>query len=677
MAHITVFIDESGNFQEKDEWLVSGVAIPIRYHEANLKIIESSMKGFPKSVGLVDRADCHLSELRRKYAACGLPREQTPEQIAEVLLDRFAQHNPRYVTAMGRAGAQNAREETYRLLLQDVLWLTQSVLYRDTDTESLDVVVSSRTIDGNLTTNELDIERDVLSPLHTAVQHGLVSLGMFDLLHHKRIHLYLVQANDCWGTVIADFIANLVRNRNHEECQRLVDKYGVELFESLNSMEERRALVAESDSDIGSALYLWSLAASSQHSSHTRVQAGFLRLVKQIVSSRHALAPLYIVDGLIERLHRCKLPDGDSGRLRALQMLCDNLEQLYQQNGTVIRSSALALYRLRAYMTLLCARLGQSSKGEQLQSRQPEVEPIAMAEPSSLELLFTNISAQVELKLTMLDYTQAMAEAQRAMRLAQHLQGHWKDWMSDLRDEGVVPDETMTGTIIARAQGQLHRVQVYVLAPNETESLLKVADDIRVIGELADRERHVLVHALLKAGQAHEALSLQVMKMASGNHTPWDIYWMLRAMNDSALMTPDSRPCAELVVQFVEPALQQVDPDGIIMSLVFREAWLLCQLYPGCGLRAFDGLQQGAAQQQGEGHSAERLVRKVSYDIFPQWLKGQQLPLPHYLQNMRSYPPEAVQQAMVFMTAAQESIDRMKLEEPNHRLLAFRQWLPW
>ncbi len=675
MAHITVFIDESGNFLEKEEWLVAGVAIPVRYNDVSTKLLESSMRGFPKSVGLTDRSECHLSVLRQRYTASGLPREQTPEQIAEVLLNRFAQHIPKYVVAMGRSGGQNAREETYRLLLQDVLWLTQSVLYRETDIETMDVVVSSRTIDGCLATDELDIERDVLQPLHTAVQHGLVSLGMYDLLHHKRIRLYLVQANDCWGTVVADFVANLVHNRGYEECQRLIDRYDVELFESLNSMEERRALVAESDSDIGSALYLWSLAESSQHSSHTRVQAGFQRLAVQIVNSRHALAPLYIVDGLIERLHRCRLPDGDSGRLRALQTLCTNLEELYQQKGSAVRSTALALYRLRAYMSLLCARLGQSSKGEQLQSRQPEVEPVALAEPSSLELLFTNVSAQVELKLTMLDYENALSDAHRAMRLARNLQGHWEGWMADMRREGVMPDTNLTGTIIARAQGQLHRVQVYHLTPDEKESLLGVAQEIRTSGDIRDRERQVLVHALLKAGQAQQAVPLQVMKIASGNHTLWDIYWLLRAINDSALMAPESRPCAELIVQYVIPALQQVDPDGIIMSLVFREAWLLCQLYPECGLRAFDGLQQGAAQQ--DGHSAERLIRQVSYDVFPQWLHGQQLPLQHYLFNMHDYPPESLQQAMAYMTRAQESIDKMKLEEPYHRLLAFRQWLPW
>ncbi len=675
MAHITLFIDESGNFFEKEEWLVAGVAIPVRYHELSTKLLESTMRGFPKSVGLTDRSDCHLSELRQRYSSTGLPREQTPEQIAEVLFNRFAQHSPKYVTAMGRAGAQNAREETYRLLLQDVIWLTQSVLFRDTDIETMDVVVSSRTIDGILATDELDIERDVLQPLHTAVQHGLVSLGMYDLLHHKRIKLHLVQANDSWGTVVADFVANLVHNRGHDDCQALINRFEIETFESLNSMEERRALVAESDSDIGSALYLWSLAESSQHSSHTRVQAGFQRLAVQIVNSRHALAPLYIVDGLIERLHRCRLPDGDTGRLRALQTLCTNLEDIYQQKGLAVRSTALALYRLRAYMTLLCARLGQSSKGEQLQSKQPEVEPVALAEPSSLELLFTNISAQVELKLTMLDYGNALAEAHRARRLAQNLQSHWEGWMADMCREGVMPDTSLTGTIIARAQGQLHRVQVYHLTPDEKEGLLGVAQEIRASGDIHDRERQVLVHALLKAGQAQQAVPLQVMKIASGRHTLWDIYWLLRSINDSALMAPESRPCAELIVQYVIPALQQVDPDGIIMSLVFREAWLLCQLYPECGLRAYDGLQQGAAQQ--DGHSAERLVRQVSYDVFPQWLNGQHIPLPHYLLGTRSYPPEALQQALAYMTRAQESIDKMKLDEPHQRLLVFRQWLPW
>ncbi len=677
VANITLFVDESGDFTEKEEWLVSGVAIPYRYGTNNKKLIESTMKGFPKTVGLIDRADFHMTELRQRYQQTGLPREQSPEQIAEALFYRFSKFKPRYITAVGRAGSLNAREETYRLLLQDILWLTQSRLYRDTDVETIDVVVSSRTTNGTLSTDEEDIERDVLRPLQDAVRHGLLSIGMYDLLHHNRIHVHIVQANECWGTVVADFVANIVHNRQHETCGRLVTLFDIELFDSLNKLEERRALVAEADSDFSSALYLWSLVESSHHSSEAKVQAAFTRLTQQIASSRHALAPLYIVDGLIERLHRCRLPNGDSGRLAALRSLCRSLEDYYQHSETSVRSMALALYRLRAYMTLLCARLGQSSLGEQLQLGQPEVEAIVMSEPSTLELLFTNISGQIELKLTMLQYQEALNCAQRAVTMAKRLQEHWDLWLQEMDSCSQASGYTAESTTVVRALGQLHRVMTYAYTPNDVEPLLNIAKTLSTPKVIRDRDRHVLVHCMLKAGQPTEALRLQVIQMTTGSHTIWDVYWLLRAINDVALSDAENRPSAELIAEHVQTAMHQVDHDGTVMSLICRESWLFGQLYPECGLRVGEALSQGQAMARGEGHSAERLLRLVSFDVFQQWLKEQQTPLPQYLLHIDDYPPEARQSAVIYMSAIQKCIDKMDNDTPYARLHMFRRWLPW
>ena len=201
----TLYIDESGDFEsQKGQWVLSGVLLPDLFDRCEKKLSDK-FKLIPKDLGLNSIKDFHLTEFRTHYSTA------TAFNMAQQTLNKLEETNLKYnflaVVNYSKISMQE-KEKTYRLMLLDLLGVCETVIAGDDAIDHLDLIIATRTIDGELQTSASDIKHEVVNSLPAALEVDLVTRGMVDLVG-RHISVKLMQANKSWGLVCADFIANL------------------------------------------------------------------------------------------------------------------------------------------------------------------------------------------------------------------------------------------------------------------------------------------------------------------------------------------------------------------------------------------------------------------------------------------------------------------------------------
>jgi len=227
----TLYIDESGDFvSERGQWLISGVLLSDTYENCE-KFLKSTMSNVPRELGLESIKQFHLTKFRRHG-------NETAVSMAKIVLDKLKNLPCDYhclATINYTRATLSSREKTYRLMLSDLLALCETVVPEDEVIENLDFVVATRTIDGVLATRISNINEEIIKSLPVALEVDLATKGMVDLIG-KHIKVRMDFANNSWGLVCADFIANLnYHNRKEHEKKYLsnLSKEGkFSLFES-------------------------------------------------------------------------------------------------------------------------------------------------------------------------------------------------------------------------------------------------------------------------------------------------------------------------------------------------------------------------------------------------------------------------------------------------------------
>ncbi len=253
----TLYIDESGDFESKrGQWVLSGMLFSDTYENCE-KFLTSKFSDTPKKLGLKSIKDFHLTEFRRDYGHI------QAVDMAKQVLNKLNSLSFNYYCLAAinyTKSSLSDREKTYRLMLADLLSLCETVIPDDDVIESLDLVVASRTIDGQLQTSISNINQEIVNSLPIALEVDLATKGMVELIG-KHIKVKMDYANNSWGLVCADFLANLnYHNKKKVEKSYLNElaaqgKYS--LFESFGGYEIRRANIAERDNDYVLALYRW------------------------------------------------------------------------------------------------------------------------------------------------------------------------------------------------------------------------------------------------------------------------------------------------------------------------------------------------------------------------------------------------------------------------------------
>lgn len=254
---ITIYVDESGDFTTtKGRWLLAALVVPEEYEVANRKLI-NALSGFPAEFGYKGIQSLHLTEIRKAEGS------SIAVSKANTFIER-ALSVSRYASLIGTINHSKVqvsdRETTYRMMLVDLLSMLESALPEGDVLEKLDLVIAKRTINGvPQTTNEV-MRKDVLRNLPQSLEVDLASRGIVDLLGRK-VNVHLEYANDSWGLVAADFLANILYNGNKKPESRLIegwlDTSKLTLLKSFSQLDRRRALVAELNGNHLLAITRW------------------------------------------------------------------------------------------------------------------------------------------------------------------------------------------------------------------------------------------------------------------------------------------------------------------------------------------------------------------------------------------------------------------------------------
>jgi hypothetical protein len=253
----TLYIDESGDFQsERGQWIISGVLFCEKYENCE-NILRSKFSTAPNELNLTSIKDFHLTEFRRNYG-----HDEAVTMAKKVLhkLDSLPFEYHFLTTINYSKTSLSNREKTYRLMLADLLSLCETVLDENKNIDKLDLIVATRTIDGILQTNISNIQQEIINSLPVAFEVDLATKGMIDLIG-KHINIKMDYANNSWGLVCADFLANLTYH-NQKEYEKKYFKHLTEIgkytnFESFGDFETRKANISERDKDYVLALYRW------------------------------------------------------------------------------------------------------------------------------------------------------------------------------------------------------------------------------------------------------------------------------------------------------------------------------------------------------------------------------------------------------------------------------------
>jgi hypothetical protein len=253
----TLYIDESGDFETpRGQWVLAGVLISDSYADCE-KMLTNKLIDMPKELGLKSIKDFHLTEFRRGFGhdvAVNMAKK-VYNKLNGLSVDYHAIASINFTKS-----SLSNREKTYRLMLADILAVCETTIPEDQVITKLDLVVASRTIDGKLQTTISNINQEIIESLPFALEVDLATKGLVDLMG-KNIKVHMTYANESWGLVCADFLANLnYHNRknnekNFLEALRQEGKYS--LFESFGNFDVRRAHVAERNKDYVLALYRW------------------------------------------------------------------------------------------------------------------------------------------------------------------------------------------------------------------------------------------------------------------------------------------------------------------------------------------------------------------------------------------------------------------------------------
>ena len=340
----TLYIDESGDFEtQRGQWVLSGVLFADTYENCE-KLLINKLSSVSKQLGCESIKDFHLTEFRQIHG------HKIAVDMAKTFLTKLntLPFNHHFLATINYTKSSlSHREKTYRLMVSDLLALCETVIPENEAIEHLDLIIATRTIDGERQTWESDVDKDIIQSLPKALEVDLATKGMVDLIG-SHIKVKLQQANKSWGLVCADFIANLTYNNRNKNEIELFDEFKQQgkysLFESFGGFEVRRANIAERDQDYVLSLYRWlvlSLKKDTREHAHVATQ----RLLGDIFKKRGTSGHRASLDALIERLWRNhNTPELYQKLSEILRFFEKEIEEFFSQSSQVQED---IIFRLR------------------------------------------------------------------------------------------------------------------------------------------------------------------------------------------------------------------------------------------------------------------------------------------------------------------------------------------
>ena len=432
----TLFVDESGHFgygdNRREDWIVGGVLCPMARKDAE-KQIGNRLNPVPSQYGLGGRGDMHRTELNRK--AQSHDSDWTFGRISDLTGTLFktvqsvakdtqflAVHNPQ------QQGVQDP-EDTYRMMLLDLIGLADAALPTDQTLDSLQLCIATRTSreQGRMSTRH-DLEA-VLERIQDAVEVDLASRGLLGVLDDD---LYLQQQTRSWMLTVADFWCNTVYNMHHEHPKALVDDLvasnRARIFTTSTSTDRRirRAHVAERDGSYGLALYRWA-ALDLTGGARTLQNRAMERLCQHVTAAARSPRPAFetVIEMLWQEFGESERYDPFIGSLKRVQ-------QAVQQVAGEPPSAQLEaiLFRIRSMIHLAKNRDGQTDQAREVGMVQKEAERQLVQDPANFALVLDSQLNRIHTLQHTLDH-QAAFEVAKTHRDRVQMYGELWDLYED------------------------------------------------------------------------------------------------------------------------------------------------------------------------------------------------------------------------------------------------------
>jgi hypothetical protein len=535
--NFTLFIDESGDFESsRGEWLISGVLFEGEKSLVDQKLTQK-LKDLPKQFDLSSIKDFHLTEFRQNFGhtqALNLASDfiqaikKTGLSFRCAVVFNSAKHN------------LSDREKTYRAMLSDMLAMIDNILPPDQEMSSLDLVVATRTISGKLQTTLKDINTDIINRLPTSLEYDLASLGLTNLIG-KNLKVKQDYANNLWGLVFADFIANLSyhkkRQRENEilfELERASQYFS---FEAFGNHSERRARVAERNQDFVTSTFLWLLIRQSSKTNAKSNQEETLGVIRRLYLNSGSTGFSISIESILEKIWRHFSRRYD---YQTSISVMEDLGSLLNLFGKTVSHDLMSpiLFRIRNFMILIMNHIADTNSAATLISIQRETLSSVGLNPEKLSLPFDFYLIELEYYVNLMDFKKASQKSVSYKKLINSYKDVW-----ELFNEDEDSHAFYHSTFWIKSEMANLRIEILSASKGELElSLIQNRyEELKFfISHPLDlsRLKNFYLLFLLRNNHFHVAIELigDPLEVISNKRvSPFDLFWLLNTYNAARL----------------------------------------------------------------------------------------------------------------------------------------------
>lgn len=559
----TLYIDESGDFSSaRGQWIISGVLFCEKYENCE-NILRSKFSTAPNELNLTSIKDFHLTEFRRNYG-----HDEAVSMAKKVLhkLDSLPFEYHFLTTINYSKTSLSNREKTYRLMLADILSLCETVLDENKNINKLDLVVATRTINGVLQTNVSNIQEDIINSLPIAFEVDLATRGMIDLIG-KHINIKMDYANNSWGLVCADFLANLTYH-NQKENEKEYFKHLIEIgkytnFESFGDFETRRANISERDKDYVLALYRW-LKIINKNSLNEMSSEIIQRILIKIFNNKGTTGSYISFEALIERLWRNHNKSSQYNELSSIiRVLEEQLIIFFNKN--LITNFEAYLFRIRNILLIIYNHLGNTKDAIEITNKQNSSIYKLISNPEYFDLVLNFKSIEIEIYVNCLEFKKALELSNTYIKTINTYKDIW----------GLMVEEDLEEFEKSRAFIKSKMIEFRIaLLNNKTDINL---DSLRTkLSNKYDLSRfeNYKIMLLLKQNKPKIALDYYTLLIKSNKNIKlnlFDLFWFIKVVNETLFESISINK--EEIKNVVEKQIAYINTNdkGHPLDLIFRE----------------------------------------------------------------------------------------------------------
>ena len=534
--NFTLYIDESGDFKtNRGQWVLSGILFAEKFEDCE-KHLTNKLKGMPNELGVKSMKDFHLTEFRRDYGheVAVEMADKTIAKLDKLSIDYYCLAAINYSKA-----SLSDREKTYRLMLADVIALCDTVIEDHQVISKLDLVVATRTIDGELQTSESNINQEIIQSLPLALEVDLATKGLVQLIG-KHINIHMEYANNSWGLICADFLANLNYHNKRPNEKKILDnldnKGRYYLFESFGGFEIRKANIAERNKDFNLSLYRWLIIHHKKLDIDKSKQA-IQRLLHKLFNLRGTTGKDIAFEAVLDRLWRAfNLIEQHSEFVDVLKLLEDSLQRYCCINK--VNYIDKYLFRLRNLLLIVFNHLGRTVDASELSKLQHIAIPKLALNPENFQMILDFKASEIEIYVNSMNFEEALNLSKQYCTLIKNYKSVWQ-----LLIEGGDIDLFDNSRASIKAEMVLTRCTILNAGINN-QSLSEMPDSLialenRLTNEYdRSRYRNYKIMYLLKQKRFTSAVLIAedyLVKMDQNKINHFDLFWCLKAINDALL----------------------------------------------------------------------------------------------------------------------------------------------